>query len=204
MSEIQNHYESEADEGLRLTAGPGLLELARTQEILRRHLPGGVLRVLDVGGGAGIHASWLADDGHTVVLVDPVPRHVSQVRSLGIAASLGDARSLGFPDASFDAVLVLGPLYHLVSRSDRVQALREARRVVRPGGWVFVAAISRFASLIDGVHRGFLFEPSFRSIVARDLAEGQHRNPTHRPHWFTAAYFHHPSELPLEAATIQQ
>src|SRR5262249_4657474 len=97
-------------------------------------------------------------------------------------------------------VLLLGPLYHLTERSDRLQALAEACRVVRPGGPVFVAAISRFASLIDGLSRGFLFDPRFRSIVEHDLRNGQHRNPYDEPHWFTTAFFHHPSELPDEAA----
>ena len=93
----------------------------------------------------------------------------------------------------------MGPLYHLTDRADRLLALREARRVVRPGGLIFAAAISRFASLFDGLVSGFLFEPQFRDIVVRDLAEGQHRNPTDRPDWFTTAYFHHPDELRQEA-----
>jgi len=65
---------------------------------------------------------------------------------------------------------------------------------------VVVAAISRFASLFDGLAREFLFDPEFRAIVERDLREGQHRNPRHRPHWFTTAFFHHPEELRAEVA----
>ena len=72
--------------------------------------------------------------------------------------------------------------------------------MVQPGGLIFAAAISRFASLFDGLARGFLFEPGFRAIVDRDLREGQHRNPTDRPDWFTTAYLHHPDELRDEAA----
>ena len=79
-------------------------------------------------------------------------------------------------------------------------ALREAGRVVRPGGVVAIAAISRFASLFDGLAREFLFEADFRGIVARDLADGRHVNPDNRPHWFTSAYFHRPEELEDEIA----
>lgn len=202
--DIRDHYESESDEGERLTSGPGRLELARTQEIVRRHLPAGTLRVLDVGGATGVHATWLADDGHEVHLVDPMPRHVEQVGQLAstgraITAEVGDARQLPVDDASVDVVLVFGPLYHLTERDDRVRALAEARRAVRPGGLVFVAAISRFASLLDGLSREFLFDPAFRRIAERDLHDGQHRNPDGNPHWFTTAYFHHPDELPQEA-----
>jgi ubiquinone/menaquinone biosynthesis C-methylase UbiE len=112
---------------------------------------------------------------------------------------LGDARTLEFDDETFDAALVLGPCYHLIERDDRVRALREARRVVRPGGVVFVAAVSRFASLFDGLARDFLFDPEFRAIVLDDLRTGVHRNENERPHWFTTAYFHRPGELVDEA-----
>jgi ubiquinone/menaquinone biosynthesis C-methylase UbiE len=108
---------------------------------------------------------------------------------------VGDARQLLWADNSADAVLLLGPLYHLTSRDDRLQALREAYRVVRPGGVVAAAAISRFASTYDGLVRGFLEDPTFEEIVERDVREGQHRNPTGRPDWFTTAYFHLPEEL---------
>jgi SAM-dependent methyltransferase len=203
--EIIEHYEQEIDEGQRITRGLGQLELLRTREIIRRHLPSGPRRILDVGGGTGVHAAWLAEEGHHVHLIDRIPRHVEQARRLNprpgrITAAVGDARDLPAAQASFDAVLLLGPLYHLTERADRVRALREAARVVRPDGVIFAAAISRFASLFDGLAREFLFDPEFPPIVERDLREGQHRNPQHRPHWFTTAYLHHPEELRAELA----
>jgi ubiquinone/menaquinone biosynthesis C-methylase UbiE len=201
--EVVEHYE-QIDEGRRITEGLGRLELLRTREILRRHLPRAPQRILDVGGATGVHAQWLAADGHDVHVVDPVAAHVEQARAQSgssgrVTAEVGDARDLPVADASVDAALVLGPLYHLTDRSDRVRALAEARRVVRPGGVIFAAAISRFASLFDGLVRGYLFEPGFSEIVDRDLREGQHRNPSDRPEWFTTAYFHHPDELRGEA-----
>ena len=99
------------------------------------------------------------------------------------------------PDASADAVLLLGPLYHLTDRADRLAAWREARRVVVPGGVVIAMAISRFASLFDGLAQSYLFDPAFRAIVTQDLATGVHENPTGDPRWFTTAYFHRPEEL---------
>lgn len=110
----------------------------------------------------------------------------------------GDARRLDIPSGSTDAVLLLGPLYHLVEQSDRLQALREARRVLAPRGVLFAAVISRFASLIDGLSCGFFRDAEFRKIVAADLASGQHRNPTNNPAYFTTAYFHRPEELAAE------
>ena len=82
-----------------------------------------------------------------------------------------------------------------VEYSDRLTALREAYRVIKPGGMLFAAAVSRFASLIDGVSRGFFGDVGFRDIIAADLAAGHHRNPTNNPAYFTTAYFHRPEEL---------
>ena len=190
----------------RLEGGMSRLEFARTKELLERFLPPAPADVLDVGGGPGAYADWLAEHGYRVHLVDAVPLHVEQARVRGrFTAEVGDARALDQGDSEFDAVLLLGPLYHLTEREDRVRALAEARRVVRPRGVVAAAAISRFASLLDGLQSRYLADPAFREIVERDLAEGQHRNPDGRLEWFTTAYFHHPDELSreFEAAELE-
>jgi ubiquinone/menaquinone biosynthesis C-methylase UbiE len=201
IADVIAHYESNLEED-RLSAGLAALELVRTQEILRRHLPAPPARVLDVGGGTGVHADWLLGDGHRVHLLDATPRHVDQalggLAGRGLTAEVADARQLSFPDDSFDVVLVLGPLYHLHEQTDRVLVLEEARRVVRPHGLVAAAAISRFASLFDGLAREFLFDREFREIVERDLADGRHTNPQNRPDWFTTAFFHRPEQLAAE------
>jgi ubiquinone/menaquinone biosynthesis C-methylase UbiE len=204
---IQAHYDLGVERP-RL-AHDSTLEWVRTQELLERYLPRPPASVLDVGGGPGLYASWLAQSGYTVKLVDPVPRHVAEAGALAEAqpehrfeVGVGDARRLDAPDAAYDAVLLMGPLYHLVERSDRLLGLTEARRVVRPGGRVFAVGISRFASLLDGLRFGWLGDPVFRAMVERDLQTGQHRNPEpeRRPEWFTTAYFHRPDELAEEVA----
>jgi SAM-dependent methyltransferase len=203
--EIRTYYEDDFDESQRIIKGLHELELVRTREIVERHLPPGPLRILDVGGGPGVHAKWLAELGHHVILVDPMPRHVEAAQALAdsglpITACTGDARRLTHADDTFDAVLMLGPLYHLTERRDRLQAWREALRVVKPGGVVIAAAISRYVSLFDGIAADFFANPDFRPIVEQDLATGQHRNPDRVDNWFTTAYFHLPRELEGEAA----
>jgi len=203
--EIIAHYERTYDETTRLTdCGDGTMEAIRTLEILNRYLPSPPARILDVGGGPGFYARRLTAAGYEVHLIDPVPRHVEEASRdtddgpTPASACLGDARDLGQPDSSFDAVLLLGPLYHLTGRDDRLTTLREAHRVVVPGGAVMAAAITRFASAIDGLDSGFIDDPAFRDIIDRDLAEGQHRNPGLKDHYFTTAFFHHPDELRSE------
>jgi len=196
--EVVGHYEGTREED-RLTQGLGSLELVRTQALLQRHLPDPPASVVDVGGGTGVYAAPLAAAGYRVHLVDLAPRHVAIAASLpGVTAELGDARRLALATDSVDAGLLLGPLYHLTDRADRVVALREMARVVRPGGVIAVAAISRFASLFDGLARGSLFDEEFQRIVADDLRDGQHRNERAHPDWFTTAYFHHPDDLRAE------
>jgi ubiquinone/menaquinone biosynthesis C-methylase UbiE len=203
--EIHSHYAAGAEAG-RLARGPGRLELGRTQEILRRVLPPPPAVVADVGGGPGVYACWLASLGYEVHLSDAVPLHVAQAEEASKARpadpvasfSVGDARALGRPDESTDAVLLLGPLYHLTDRADRLAALREARRVLRPGGVLVAAAISRFASALDGLRAGYLDDPAFAAIVEHDLTDGQHRNPSGHSAYFTTAFFHHPDELRQE------
>jgi len=190
----------------RLDEGYFPLERARTREIVLRHLPPPPGVVLDVGGAAGAYALWLAERGYEVHLVDPVPLHVeqagrsSEARTSGRLASarVGDARRLDAADGAADAVLLLGPLYHLTDRAERLAALGEARRVLRPGGLLLAAGISRFASLLDGL-RGLVFDhDAFARIVERDLEDGQHRNETGVAEFFTTAFFHHPAELEAE------
>jgi ubiquinone/menaquinone biosynthesis C-methylase UbiE len=201
LDEILSYYEN-SDEASRFTSGSGLLEFVRTQEILLRNLPGTRLRILDVGGGPGNYAFWLAGLGHQVYLVDPSPKHVAQASLRGLAGvKLGDARALPCDDSVADAVLMMGPLYHLPQPSDRAQALREAYRALQPGGLIFAAAISRYASLFHSLVDGFFSDEAFWPILERDLAEGQHRNETRNLLYFTTAVFHTPEELGTEVTT---
>ena len=204
--DVLDHYARGAEQD-RLARGHGRLEALRTGELLQRWLPAPPALVLDVGGAAGRYALPLAAEGYAVHLLDPVPLHVQQARRASEASArplgavlLGDARALPYEDAAADAVLLLGPLYHLVERADRVAALREARRVLRPGGVVVAAAISRWASTADGICAGLLRDPRFAAVVEQDVLTGLHENPDQHPGWFATAWFHRPDELVQEVA----
>jgi SAM-dependent methyltransferase len=197
--EVLNYYRRGGERN-RLAAGAGRLEFLRTWDVLSRTLPPAPAVVLDVGGATGVYAAPLASAGYAVTVVDPVPEHVAAAAELpGVEAVCGDARELPAESGSADVVLLLGPLYHLQERAERVAAWREAARVVRPGGVVVAATISRFASLFDGFVKGFYRDPAFRAVAERDLADGRHGNPGDVPRWFTSAYFHRPDEIAGEA-----
>jgi len=194
-SEVLAYYER-GDEDLRLRSGAGRLEFWRTQAVLRRVLPPRA-RVLDVGGGSGVHAQCLAQDGHQVELIDPVPLHVSQAAAAGLSARLGHALELPFDAGTFDVVLLLGPLYHLIDRGQRRRALAEARRVTRPDGLVVAATINRYAPVHDTLRSARYFEPAVRARNDATVRSGEHR-PAVADALFTTAYFHEPAEILAE------
>lgn len=155
---ITDHYEEGYVEADRLSKDAvGQWVQLRTWDIFDRFLMKPPARVLDVGGGPGVHAVHLSQEGYDVTLVDPVELHVEQARARGgFDALLGDARRLDFDDATFDVVVLLGPLYHLLDRDDRDLALAEAFRVLRPGGRLIAETITRHAWLIDATIKGLL------------------------------------------------
>ncbi|HEV8716948.1 MAG TPA: class I SAM-dependent methyltransferase [Candidatus Binatia bacterium] len=154
----------------------------------------------------GRYAYWLAGQGYTVHLIDGMPLHIAQAQRAAAnglhpplaSLAVGDARRVEVADASGDAVLLMGPLYHLTERDDRLATLGEARRILRQGGVVFAVGISRFTSALNGLVKGYWDDPVFVRIVQQDLMDGQHRNPTNHPAYFTTTFFHRPQELQEE------
>ncbi len=203
---IIDHYNS-YDEAQRLKGDIGPLELFRTQELIRRYLPPPSAVILDVGGATGPYSFWLASLGHSVHLVDIVPRHIEQARQAAsrpespqlASTRVGDARKLDFDDGAADGIIMHGPLYHLAERADRLCAIAEARRVLRPGGVLLAFAITRYAGLIFGLLNGYIFDPAYLEMIKAEVKTGRRENPPAA--WSGAisnAFFHHPDELKAE------
>jgi SAM-dependent methyltransferase len=181
----------------RLAEPIGQVEFLRTLEVLREHLPPAPAVVADIGGGPGRYARWLADAGYAVHHRDLVPLHVDHP---DIDSALADARALDLPDSCADAVLLLGPLYHLEVRGERLAALREAARVLRPDGVLVAAAITRWAPRLDGVMTKALYRNLPDMVRMLDeVGEPTGVLPPLFPGSFTA-YTHRPDELRTEVA----
>lgn len=190
---IDEFYSALYDEADRLSRDAiGRLERDRTRELLRRFLPAAPARVLDIGGGPGVYAAWLAQLGYQVTMIDPVARHREQAGAHGtFTVEDGDARALTHADASYDAVLLLGPMYHLVDPAERARALAEARRVVRPGGLIAAAFINRQAPILDMAARLRIDDDG----VFAHLRTLRNTGVNNGGKGFTVAYFHQPEEM---------
>jgi SAM-dependent methyltransferase len=200
---LRAHYEL-GMERERLSDGRGDLEFTRTTEIVLRRLPAAPAVVADIGGGPGRYALWLASLGYQVEHRDLMPLHVEQLTAdaagvAGIRTAVGDVRDLDLADASVDAVLLLGPLYHLTDRAERVRALRECARIVRPGGAVFAAVISRWAARIDGMLRERLYLTYPAALDVIDEIDRTGMLPPLGEGAFNG-FFHRPGELRDEVA----
>jgi len=203
---VTRRYEATEEDARLWEPGRGDLVRLRTWDIFARHLPPAG-RVLDVGGGPGTHAAHLAGRGYDVILLDPVPRHVEQASrratdpdAAPFAARLGSAGELPVEDASADAVLLLGPLYHLVEPADRLAALAEARRALRPGGRLLAEVIGRHTWALDASLQELLAVPKTRRDIERTVATGLTQDPAAVPEGSFWAYFHRLDELRAELA----
>ncbi len=198
-TEIETFYTQTSEEA-RLQLGLGPLEFERNKQLIQKHLPAkGV--ILDVGGGPGTYAAWLAGLGYTVHLIDPVPKHIKQAAKRAssqkkqFTATLGEARHLSFTSESVDVVILHGPLYHLQEKQARIEAVQEAKRVLKKGGVVLGFAINYAASTIAGLLNGLMHEPGFMDMCRQELLTGLHNPPKSMPGSLAEGYYHRPSQL---------
>jgi len=139
--------------------------------------------------------------GHSVSLVDPVNKHIQQAQKRSgklkkpFKASLGEARKLDFNDNFADVVILHGPLYHLQKRDDRIKALIEAHRVLKPNGVLLGFAINHTISTITGLLNGMIHDSQFIAMCQSELKTGIHNPPGNWPGILPEAFFHTPQQL---------
>lgn len=180
---VRDYYAAFGEnEWRRLMWPEGVIEFAITTHALDRHLPKHG-RLLDIGGGPGRYSIWLAQRGYRVILADLSPNLLDiarvKIAEAGVQAYIEDVVTCNacdlarFGSHAFDAVLCLGPFYHLVELADREKAASELVRVLKPGGIAFIAFmpiytfLRRTLALKDERHH--LAQPVF---MARLMNEG--------------------------------
>ena len=204
-SNVFDFYNGGAEIG-RLERGLGVVEFYRTKEIISRYLSDKKLKICDVGGGIGRYSDWLASMGHDVTMIELAPSAVEYAKKEmknPYIAKTGDARQLDEEDSSFDMVLLMGPLYHLMNLSDRMKVLEEAKRILRPGGILIAAGISKYSSAtwalsVYGNGVDFIDDEVYMEMLRREMDTGEHIRPETYPRIIADAYFHTPDNLAIE------
>jgi ubiquinone/menaquinone biosynthesis C-methylase UbiE len=174
-------------------------EFAVTLKVLEEYLPSPPCSVLDIGGGPGQYSIELARRGYSVTLLDlssqslRIAEEKAQEEGVSLESYI-HANALDMSEvesAYYDAVLLMGPLYHLLSKEERVRSIREALRVLKVKGRLFVSFITRFAPF----RHAAVAEPEWllqnREYAKRLLETGVHDQAKK----FAKAYFTHPEEV---------
>ncbi len=202
VRQVQSYYDASVEqEWDRLEKSPFEFEINK-RYIDRYVKPGD--RVLDVGGGPGRYSLHLAARGAEVTLVDLSGANIAFARDKAIGAEVniralqGDARdldaALGTADAgAYDAILLMGPLYHLLDEGDRVRAVEACLWRLKPGGVLFAAFISTVAAMIYAARElpeSILWEGEDTLLYERILAREDYAGPA-----FTQAYFIAPERV---------
>ena len=142
MTNLEEYY-NKFNEEKRLLRRHGQVEYITTMKYIHKYLEGKPgASILDVGAGTGRYSVALAEEGYDVTAVELVKHNLGILKSKGsnVKAYQGNATKLKrFADNSFDMTLVFGPMYHLLTFEERLQALNEAKRVTKPGGNILVA-----------------------------------------------------------------
>lgn len=158
MTELEQYY-NKFNEEKRLQSRHGQVEYHTTMHYIHRYLDllkagqdtDVPLRIIDIGAGTGRYSVALAAEGYDVTAVELVKYNLGILKQKGanVKAYQGNALKLRrFADDSFDLALLFGPMYHLHTDEEHVQALSEAKRVVRPGGYILVAYVMNDYSVI--------------------------------------------------------
>ena len=159
MSYLTDYYEHYDEDGRLAASQHGQVEYLTTMKYLEDFLTPG-MRVIEIGAGTGRYSLTLARKGYHVTALELVEHNLSILRAKvqpgdDLIAEQGNALDLSrYPDGSFDAARVLGPMYHLYTEAEKVRALTEAKRVTKPGGLLFVAYCMNEASIISYAFRG--------------------------------------------------
>ncbi len=209
------YYESGFEHN-RLRKDIGLIEFERTKEILLEYLPKPPAVIYDIGGAYGEYSWWLASLGYEVHLFDLFPKNIEMSKELGKeypncslkSSEVCDALSVPRKDKSADAVLLMGPLYHITDYNERILAIEESRRLLKDGGLLFTAALTPYSVLLYNitVYDPFgdepnrtLEDPNFVKMVEREIKDGHHINPDNSVYsGLGSAYLHTAKALRTE------
>ncbi|WP_033152693.1 class I SAM-dependent methyltransferase [Pseudobutyrivibrio ruminis] len=185
MTDLEEYY-NKFNEDKRLRSRHGIMEFTVTMKYVHKYLDmvaaetgkdKANIRILDIGAATGGYSIPLWEEGYDVTAVELVKHNLGMLKAkgTGVKAFQGNALKLKrFEDESFDLTLLFGPMYHLKTREEQLQALKEAKRVTKTGGYILVAYVmNEYAFLTYGIKEGHVLE----NIAEGKLDEAFHVRP---------------------------
>lgn len=197
-------FYTKASEESRLEKGMGIFEFERIKQLISRHITTPNATIIDVGGGTGKYSEWLAKQGHKVVMIEPVEKHLQLAKKRSdklknkFSVIKGASLQLDVKNNVADLVILHGPLYHLQNKKDRETTIAEAKRVLKKNGIILGFAINHVASTVPGLMQGLMHKKPFLDMCLQELTTGKHTPPADYPWLLAEAYYHKPSELKEE------
>ena len=185
MTDLEEYY-NKFNEDKRLRSRHGIMEFTVTMKYVHKYLDmvaaetgkdKSNIQILDIGAATGGYSIPLWEEGYDVTAVELVKHNLGMLKAkgTGVKAFQGNALKLKrFEDESFDLTLLFGPMYHLKTREEQLQALKEAKRVTKTGGYILVAYVmNEYAFLTYGIKEGHVLE----NIAEGKLDEAFHVRP---------------------------
>ncbi len=196
-------FYNKVSEEKRLEKGMGIFEFERVKTLIGKHLNSKKMTIADIGGGTGKYASWLAQKGHKVILIEPLEKHLDFARKRarkthGFNIIQGIAQNTTLPFNTVDLVIMHGPLYHLPKLEDRLEAIKEAKRILRKDGQILGFAINHSANMMAGLINGLMHKASFIDICIQEIMNGSHEENIDFPWLMPCSFFHSPNKLKEE------
>ncbi|MGL5347552.1 MAG: class I SAM-dependent methyltransferase, partial [Peptostreptococcaceae bacterium] len=158
-AKVKDYYEHYDEDNRLIKDNSHNIEFITTTTYLDKHISKGD-KVLEVGAATGRYSFYFAENGCEVTALELSEKHVDIMKnkltntSLTMEAIQGNALDLSsFEDETYDSILCLGPIYHLTKEEDRIKCIKECLRILKPGGFIAVAYISKFAHFADMVKR---------------------------------------------------
>ena len=168
---ILSDYYGNYDEDRRLTSRHGSVEFLTTMRYVEKYLQPG-MRVMEIGAATGRYSHTLARQGYQVDAVELVQHNIDIFKSNTLPCEnvrifQGNAKNLDMlPDNTYDVTLLLGPMYHLFTVPEQLEALSEAIRVTKKGGVVFAAYCGNEATMVQYCFgRGMIREQRYKDLI---------------------------------------
>ena len=174
LEALKNYYETH-NEDIRLESRHGMVEFLTTIHYIQKYLKQN-MNILEIGAGTGKYSHYFARKGYNVDAIELITQNIEIFKKNteaceNISIQQGDAINLeNIPSEKYDITLLLGPMYHLYTEDDKKSAIKEAIRVTKKDGIIFVSYCNNDMTVYDfGFLRGGFKNEYYKKFIGKSL-----------------------------------